>query len=132
MNVLCWRTFGAIAALGLLGCTASNTGSPPPAPAGCGEDSSVQCAEGVGWSCNAGDNPESEQSGLSCSEPTADGPNDDFCCFEWTYGFELHPGRRSDFGVSAGLVRIPLRRGRRPQLARLFSQLQQSDSRRTG
>jgi hypothetical protein len=70
------------------GCTASASvgaeGSGP--PAGCNVDSSISCSEGAGWSCAAGDNPEAEQSGLSCSDPTPDGPNDDFCCFDWTYG----------------------------------------------
>ena len=92
MNVLCRRVCCAVAALGLLGCTASTGGSPPPAPpAGCGEDSTVHCSEGVGWSCSAGDDPEREQSGLSCSDPTPDGSNDDFCCFEWTYGSSCTP-----------------------------------------
>jgi hypothetical protein len=72
----------------LAGCTASASVSPP---AGCSQDSSVSCSAGVGWSCSAGDNPEQEQSGLSCSEPTADGSNDDFCCFEWTYGSSCTP-----------------------------------------
>ncbi|MGH7293312.1 MAG: hypothetical protein ACRELB_00185 [Polyangiaceae bacterium] len=69
------------------GCTASagiSAGGSP--PAGCSVDSSIVCSQGAGWSCAAGDNPELEQSGLSCSEPTPDGPNDDFCCFDWTYG----------------------------------------------
>lgn len=65
------------------GCSTSAGLSPPP---GCSADSSVSCAQGDGWSCDAGDNPEAEQSGLSCSDPTPDGPNDDFCCFDWSYG----------------------------------------------
>jgi hypothetical protein len=75
----------------LVGCTANASVSPPSAPSGCGEDSSVTCSQGVGWSCAAGDDPENEQSNLSCSEPTADGSNDDFCCFEWTYGSSCTP-----------------------------------------
>lgn len=72
--------------------TASVSGSPSPAPpTGCSADGSVQCAQGVGWSCTAGDDPEAESSGLSCSDPTPDGPNDDFCCFEWTYGSTCTP-----------------------------------------
>jgi len=69
-----------------VGCTASagvDAGGPPN---GCSVDSTVVCAQGDGWSCAAGDNPEAEQSGLSCSDPTPDGSNDDFCCFEWSYG----------------------------------------------
>jgi hypothetical protein len=87
--------FAAATLLALAGCSSSNDpGSPP---SGCSSDSSVQCAQGVGWSCAAGDNPEAEQSGLSCSDPTADGSNDDFCCFEWTYGSSCSP----DDGVTA-------------------------------
>jgi hypothetical protein len=81
-------TAASVAAL-VVGCTASasvgGSGGLAP-PSGCSSDSSVQCSEGVGWSCSAGDNPEAETSGLSCSDPTPDGPNDDFCCFDWTYG----------------------------------------------
>jgi hypothetical protein len=61
----------------------SATLTPPP---GCSPDSSIVCpGGGDGWVCGAGDNPEAEQGGLSCSIPQADGPNDDFCCFQWTY-----------------------------------------------
>jgi len=83
-----------IACLGtIIGCTASASVSPPPpsAPPGCGQDSSLSCHQGSGWSCPAGDNPENEQSNLSCSVPTADGPNDAFCCFEWTHGTTCTP-----------------------------------------
>jgi hypothetical protein len=55
-------------------------------PAGCSADASVQCSRGDGWSCAAGDDPEAEVSGLSCSNPVADGPNDDFCCYEFSAG----------------------------------------------
>jgi hypothetical protein len=70
------------------GCTASASAraSITP-PAGCSPDDSLVCpAGGDGWTCAAGDNPELEEPGLSCSVPRADGPNDDFCCFAWTFG----------------------------------------------
>lgn len=72
------------------GCTASASATPDPPP-GCGRDSSIPCSQGVGWSCSAGDNPEIEQANLSCSIPTPNGPNDDFCCFEWTHGSTCTP-----------------------------------------
>ncbi len=71
--------------------TAPANNTPVEVPAGCQNDSSLSCAAGTGWTCAAGDNPENEQSNLSCSIPTADGPNDDFCCFEWTYGSSCTP-----------------------------------------
>jgi hypothetical protein len=75
---------GVVVAALVVGCSASaGIGGPPP---GCGTDSTVSCAQGEGWSCAAGDNPEAEQSGLSCSDPTPDGSSDDFCCFSWGYG----------------------------------------------
>jgi hypothetical protein len=73
------------------GCTVSASVEPLSPPPGCSADSAVSCAVGVGWSCAAGDNPESQQANLSCSLPRADGPNDDFCCFEWTYGSTCTP-----------------------------------------
>jgi len=83
------RGMALFACLGAaVGCTASVSVSPPP---GCGQDSSVSCPLGVGWSCSAGDNPEVEQSNLSCSTPTPAGSNDDFCCFQWTYGSTCTP-----------------------------------------
>jgi hypothetical protein len=86
------RGFALLACLGaIVGCTASASVSPTTPPPGCGQDSSVSCSEGTGWSCQAGDNPENEQSNVSCSIPTPDGPNDDFCCFEWTYGSTCTP-----------------------------------------
>jgi hypothetical protein len=40
------------------------------------------CADpsSFGYTCAAGDNPEMFDSSLSCSTPTPDGANDDFCC----------------------------------------------------
>jgi hypothetical protein len=81
----------ALVVLALVGCTANASVAPASPPSGCGADSSVQCTQGTGWSCGAGDNPEQATSGLSCSEPAADGSNDDFCCFEWTYGSSCTP-----------------------------------------
>ena len=63
----------------------------PGAPSGCASESSVACSLGTGWSCQAGDNAEAEVSGLSCSDPMPSGPNDNFCCFEWTYGSTCTP-----------------------------------------
>lgn len=88
------RGLVVLACLGaVVGCTASASvaTSAPSAPPGCAQDPSVSCAQGASWSCAAGDNPENEQSNLSCSTPTPDGPNDDFCCFQWTYGSTCTP-----------------------------------------
>jgi hypothetical protein len=82
---------GALLTAAIAGCTASADVGPPAPPSGCSADNSVSCSEGTGWSCAAGDNPENETSGLSCSDPTSDGSNDDFCCFEWTYGSTCTP-----------------------------------------
>jgi hypothetical protein len=73
----------------LFGCsTTVSTGVPP----GCSTDDSLAClGGGRGWTCAAGDNPESEVSGLSCSVPRADGPNDDFCCVSWTNSTTCRP-----------------------------------------
>jgi hypothetical protein len=58
-----------------------------PIPPGCAPNSALPCINGAfGWTCAAGVNPEVELSGLSCSVPQADGPNNDFCCFAWTGG----------------------------------------------
>jgi hypothetical protein len=74
----------AIAVL-TFGCSTSTTTVSP--PTGCAPDSSLACTAGaVGWTCAAGDNPENEESDLSCSVPQADGANDDFCCFHWGFG----------------------------------------------
>lgn len=79
---------------GTAACTASASvapAPPPSAPAGCAQDSTVSCSQGVGYSCSAGDNPEQEESNLSCSIPSPNGSEDDFCCFQWTYGSTCTP-----------------------------------------
>ena len=91
MNLCRGHVVGGLAALLVSVAACSSSNDPGSPPAGCSTDSSVQCAEGVGWSCAAGDDPSVETSGLSCSDPTADGASDDFCCFEWTYGSTCTP-----------------------------------------
>jgi len=62
------------------GCTASagiGAGGDLQPPQGCSTDSTVQCAQGDGWTCEAGDNPQNEVANVSCSDPTPDGSNDD-------------------------------------------------------
>jgi hypothetical protein len=81
------RTRGAWCALAALvygcGTSPSSVGSIA-APAGCAPDTSLVCESGGdGWRCDPGDNPETEESGLSCSIPQPDGSNDDFCCIAW-------------------------------------------------
>ena len=51
-------------------------------PSGCTPDDNITaaCAEGYGFSCAAGDNPDTGDGSLVCSDPTPDGSNDDFCC----------------------------------------------------
>jgi len=59
----------------------SSSGGPP--PVGCTVDDTISCTGGAdGYACAAGDNPEAENSSLSCSTPiaSADG-EDDYCCF---------------------------------------------------
>jgi hypothetical protein len=71
------------------GTSSGGTSSGGTIPAGCTADSSVDCSgSGAdGYSCAAGDNPEAEDSSLSCSTPTTDSSgNDTYCCFSWTYG----------------------------------------------
>jgi hypothetical protein len=88
------RTAASVALVaGLLGCTASIGASGTLGPPGsCTTNASLQCISGAyGWSCPAGYNPEDQVAGLSCSIPVADGPNDDFCCFQWTYGTTCTP-----------------------------------------
>jgi hypothetical protein len=91
-----WTGRGLVVLLSCLGmaCTASatvGTAPSPSPPSGCSPNGSVSCSKGVGWTCSAGDNPEAEVSGLSCSLPAPDGPNDDFCCFEWSAGSTCTP-----------------------------------------
>jgi|GEM_PF-1996566 hypothetical protein len=84
--------FHDVAACVAFALVGSACGSPTPSspsvspPAGCTPDSALVClGGGDGWTCSAGDNPEAEVAGLSCSVPQADGANDDFCCISWTY-----------------------------------------------
>ncbi len=51
-------------------------------PAGCVVDTSVDCSASgaVGYACDAGDDPGVEDPTLSCSAPTPDGSQDDYCC----------------------------------------------------
>jgi hypothetical protein len=96
------RLHNAIAVTALLscsilayGCSATVTTSPPPpttgtAPSGCSFDQSVDAnclGGGTGYSCTPGDNPESEDTSLSCSVPEPDSTtgNDDFCCITITF-----------------------------------------------
>jgi hypothetical protein len=54
--------------------------------AGCTQ-ASVGCSgDAIGYACGSGDNPEDEDSTLSCSVPTSSAGEDDFCCFAWTPG----------------------------------------------
>ncbi|MGD0679123.1 MAG: hypothetical protein ABSC94_27305 [Polyangiaceae bacterium] len=83
---------GAWFVIVVTGCGCSTTVAAGPSitpPAGCAPNSALDCSGGGdGWTCSAGDNPEAEESGLSCSVPQADSANaneDDFCCIAWTY-----------------------------------------------
>jgi hypothetical protein len=69
----------------LLGCSTTVTATISP-PAGCAVDNSLGCVHNAtGFTCTPGDNPELEDSSLSCSIPVTDSSgNDDFCCFQWT------------------------------------------------
>jgi len=95
MKLHVWKTVGGLflclgaSALAGAGCSSSSTSGTVTitAPAGCTADSTVDCSGGGdGFSCAAGDNPEVEDTSLSCSTPTADGANDDYCCFTFTAG----------------------------------------------
>jgi len=52
-------------------------------PNGCTADDSLDCVGGAdGYSCASGDNPEEEDTTLSCSTPTTDSSgNDTYCCY---------------------------------------------------
>jgi hypothetical protein len=52
-------------------------------PNGCTADSTLDCVGGAdGYSCTSGDNPEEEDTTLSCSTPVTDSDgNDDYCCY---------------------------------------------------
>jgi hypothetical protein len=73
-------------AVAVVGCQAQAGIGVEPDIGGCGQDSTVDCSGGGwGYSCAAGDNPENEDSSLSCSIPTPDpNGNDDYCCFTWS------------------------------------------------
>jgi hypothetical protein len=81
-----------------LGCSATASGSASSGsggeviitpPTGCQQDSSVDCSGGGdGFSCDTGDNPEAEDSSLSCSTPTSSAGEDDYCCFTAPSGFD--------------------------------------------
>jgi hypothetical protein len=103
-----WKTVSgflftvAIAAVGggsagsELGCSATASGNASSSsggeiiitpPTGCAQDSSVDCSGGGdGFSCMTGDNPEAEDSTLSCSTPTSSAGEDDYCCFTFSGG----------------------------------------------
>jgi hypothetical protein len=87
-------SFAAVAAaLALVlaaGCTVQAQDSSP--YANCTQDPSLACVAGAdGWRCAVGTNPEQEVANVSCSNPQPDGPDDDFCCFAWTYGSSCRP-----------------------------------------
>jgi hypothetical protein len=83
----------AVAAVCAAGCSVNaGVSASVTAPPNCTAAPALSCIRGAnGWTCPAGDNPEAEVSGLSCSIPTPDGPNDDFCCFDWTFGSSCTP-----------------------------------------
>lgn len=86
-----FQTIGMAAALAALacvayGCSTTVTATITP-PNGCNTNAALNCVVGDGWTCTQGDNPEAEESGLSCSVPQTDQTNaneDDFCCIAWT------------------------------------------------
>jgi hypothetical protein len=65
----------------IFGCSVG-VGPPPPPPPPCGEDSTVPCSRGVGWSCTPGADPEAQESDLQCSSATPITGLDTFCCYE--------------------------------------------------
>jgi hypothetical protein len=92
MTLHVWKTVGGLlfcigaTALASAGCSSSSTTSTTiVAPTGCTADTTIDCSGGGdGFACDAGDNPEAEDTTLSCSTPTANGSEDDFCCFTFT------------------------------------------------
>jgi hypothetical protein len=84
VGVSCLVAAGVIA-----GCTVTaNVTAGPPTINGCNADSTLNCSGGgFGYSCTTGNNPEQEDTSLSCSVPAAqpDG-TDGYCCFTWSYG----------------------------------------------
>lgn len=68
----------------LLAFACSATVNAPSAP-GCSTDSSVSCpGGGSGYSCGNGDNPETSNGNLECSDGVADNGLTDYCCIEFT------------------------------------------------
>jgi hypothetical protein len=69
-------------------CTYSATtpgGGGNPIPANCSADATVTTACGGtanGYSCDIGTTPEDDDPTRVCSQPTADGSSDDFCCYD--------------------------------------------------
>jgi hypothetical protein len=99
MKLHVWKTVGGLlfclgaSALASAGCSSSSTSGSATVtittPANCNPDPTVDCSGGGDpFSCPTGDNPEAEESGLSCSTPTPDPTAglDDFCCFSFTVG----------------------------------------------
>jgi hypothetical protein len=69
----------------------SSGGTPPP---GCTPDDTLGCTGNAqGFSCAPGDNPEAEDSTLSCGSPQTDATTggDDYCCFTWTSSTSCAP-----------------------------------------
>jgi hypothetical protein len=75
------------------GCSVNaNVGATIGPPGPCTTNGALSCISGAyGWTCPANYNPEDQEAGLSCSVPQPNGPNDDFCCFQWTYGSSCTP-----------------------------------------
>jgi hypothetical protein len=46
----------------------------------CGQDSSVSCTSGTGYSCSGTDTPQQDFSSLDCGGGVANGTNTDYCC----------------------------------------------------
>jgi hypothetical protein len=78
-------TFVAIG-IALAACQAQASVGVEPDIGGCSQDPTVDCSGGGwGYSCAQGNNPEDEDSSLSCSVPAPDSDgNDDYCCFTWS------------------------------------------------
>ena len=72
-------------ALSVAGCTATATAGPaPPVSSGCGQDSSVACRGGTGYSCAIGSVPSDDDSSLACSVGVAASDADLYCCVSFT------------------------------------------------
>jgi hypothetical protein len=94
--------------LGAAGCSSSSdsgtgggddSGGNLPPPTGCTADDTLDCSGGgTGFACDAGDNPEAEDATYTCSVPTPNGSEDDFCCFT---GFSGGSTCTADDGLTA-------------------------------